>query len=67
MNKFIYTYHYKKLTERQRAYKPIRMKFWLWGFGATYESKTTLKGFAINSRAYETAKDLTVNKRIEKK
>jgi hypothetical protein len=63
MNKFIYTYHYKKLTERQRAYKPIRIKFWLWGFGVTYESKTTLKGFAINTRAYETKRDIKPRKK----
>jgi hypothetical protein len=63
MNKFIYTYHYKKLTERQRAYKPVRIKFWLWGFGVAFESKTTLKGFAINTRAYETKRDIKPRKK----
>ena len=46
----LHSYNYKKLINGTRPYKNIRLKFWLWGFGFTYESKTRLMGFALNSR-----------------
>lgn len=63
MNKLIHTYHYKKLINGTRPYKNIRFRFWLWGFGVAFESKTVLKGFAINSRAYETKADIKPRKK----
>jgi hypothetical protein len=50
MSRYVHTYNYKKLINGTRPYKNIRLKFWLWGFGFTYESKTKLMGFALNSR-----------------
>ena len=47
MSRYVHTFKYKKLTNGTRKYSPIRIKFWLWGFGATYETKKSLGGFAI--------------------
>ena len=46
----LHTYKYKKLVNGTLPYKNIRMKFWLWGFGMTIETKKRLCGFALNSR-----------------
>ena len=48
----IHSFNYNKVINGTRPYKRIRLRFWLWGFGFTYESKTRLMGFAINSRVY---------------
>lgn len=53
MNKHIHTYKYRKLSNGLKPYKPIRMKFWLWGFGLAYETKKYLGGFAINSKKFK--------------
>jgi hypothetical protein len=47
MSRYVHTFKYNKLTNGTRKYSPIRIKFWLWGFGATYETKKSLGGFAI--------------------
>ena len=46
----LHTYKYKKLTNGTRPYKNVSFKFWLWGFGISYETKKSLGGFAVNSR-----------------
>ena len=47
MSRYVHTFKYNKLTKGTRKYSPVRVKFWLWGFGFTYETKKSLGGFAI--------------------
>lgn len=63
--KHIHKYRYVKLSNGRKHYKPIRLKFWLWGFGVAYETKKTLGGFAINSKAFKP--NTVANRRVEKK
>ena len=47
--KRFHTFHYKKLSNGTFPYKPIQIKFWLWGFGMCVETKKRIWGVAINS------------------
>jgi hypothetical protein len=53
MNKYIHTFSYRKIINGFKPYKPIRMKFWLWGFGVSLETKKYIGGFAINSKKFK--------------
>jgi len=47
MSRYVHTFKYNKLTNGTRKHRLITVKFWLWGFGATYETKRSIGGFAI--------------------
>jgi hypothetical protein len=46
----LHSYRYKKLINGTRKHKLITIRFWLWGFGVSYETKKSLGGFAVNSK-----------------
>ena len=45
----LHTYKYKKLSNGTLPYSPIHIKFWLWGFSMSIETRKSLRGFALNS------------------
>ena len=50
MSRYIHTFKYNKLTNGTRKHKLITFRIWAWGFGATYETKKSIGGFAIADR-----------------